>query len=65
MKDAIIRYLSESFGAPYLLQPRSYAPQRLGGDGGMDVFSFVLSLADERDDRVQIEIDGILEGFKW
>ena len=31
----------------------------------MDVFSFVLSLADERDDRVQIEIDGILEGFKW
>jgi hypothetical protein len=31
----------------------------------MDVLSLVLSLADERDDRVQIEIDRILEEFKW
>lgn len=65
MKEAIIQYLSEGFGAPYLLQLWSYAPQRLGGDGGMDVLSLVLSLADERNDRVQIEIDRILEGFKW
>ena len=54
-----------AIGAPYLLQLWSYAPQRLGGDGGMDVLSLVLSLADERDDRVQIEIDRILETFKW
>ena len=54
-----------TIGAPYLLQLWSYAPQRLGGDSGMDVLSLVLSLADERDDRVQIEIDRILEGFKW
>ena len=54
-----------AIGAPYLLQLWSYAPQRLGGDGGMDVLSLVLSLADERDDRVQIEIDRILEEFKW
>ena len=53
------------FGAPYLLQLWSYAPQRLGGEGGMDVLSLVLSLGDERDDRVQIEIDRILEEFKW
>lgn len=54
-----------AIGAPYLLQLWSYAPQRLGGDGGMDVLSLVLSLADERDDRVQIEIDRILGEFKW
>ena len=54
-----------TIGAPHLLQLWSYAPQRLGGDSGMDVLSLVLSLADERDDRVQIEIDRILEGFKW
>ena len=54
-----------AIGAPYLLQLWSYAPQRLGGDGGMDVLSLVLSLGDERDDRVQIEIDRILEEFKW
>lgn len=54
-----------AIGAPYLLQLWSYAPQRLGGDGGMDVLSLVLSLVDERDDRVQIEVDRILEGFKW
>lgn len=54
-----------TIGAPYLLQLWSYAPQRLGGEGGMDVLSLVLSLADERDDRVQIEIDRMLEAFKW
>ena len=54
-----------AIGAPYLLQLWSYAPQRLGGEGGMDVLSLVLSLADERDDRVQIEVDRILEEFKW
>ncbi len=54
-----------AIGAPYLLQLWSYAPQRLGGDRGMDVLSLVLSLGDERDDRVQIEIDRILEEFKW
>ena len=53
------------FGAPYLLQLWSYAPQRLGGEGGIDVLSLVLSLSDERDDRVQIEIDRLLEEFKW
>ena len=54
-----------AIGAPYLLQLWSYAPQRLGGEGGMDVLSLVLSLSDERDDRVQIEVDRILEEFKW
>ena len=54
-----------AIGAPYLLQLWSYAPQRLGGDRGMDVLSLVLSLGDERDDRVQIEIDRLLEEFKW
>ena len=54
-----------AIGAPYLLQLWSYAPQRLGGDGGMDVLSLVLSLGNDHDDRVQIEIDRILEEFKW
>ena len=54
-----------AIGAPYLLQLWSYAPQRLGGDGGIDMLSLLLSLSDERDDRVQIEIDRILDEFKW
>ena len=44
---------------------RAVCSQRLGGDSGMDVLSLVLSLGDEHDDRVQIEIDRLLEEFKW
>lgn len=51
-------------GAPYKLQLWAYAPQRLGGDG-VDFLSLVLSLADEKDDRVQIEIERLMEEFQW
>ena len=51
-------------GAPYKLQLWAYAPQRLGGDG-VDFLSLVLSLVDERNDRVQIEIERLMEEFKW
>ena len=51
-------------GAPYKLQLWAYAPQRLGGCG-VDFLSLVLSLADERDDRVQIEIERLMEEFQW
>lgn len=54
-----------TLGAPYRLQLWSYAPQRLGGKGGMDLLSLVLSLSDAKDDRVQIEIERLLEEFKW
>jgi hypothetical protein len=53
-----------SLGAPYRLQLWAYAPQRLGGDG-VDFLSLVLSLADEKDDRVQIEIERLMEEFQW
>ena len=54
-----------TLGAPFRLQLWSYAPQRLGGKNSMDVLSLVLSLSDEKDDRVQIEIERLLEEFKW
>ena len=54
-----------TLGAPYLLQLWSYAPQRLGGKDGMDVLSLILSLSAEQDDRVQIEVERIVEEFKW
>ena len=53
-----------SLDAPVRLQLWAYAPTRLGGDAP-DVLSLVLSLSGERDDRVQIEVDRILEEFKW
>mgnify|MGYP004657427223 CR=1 FL=1 len=53
-----------ALGAPVKLQLWAYSPTRLGGNAP-DVLSLVLSLADERDDRVQIEVDRILEEFKW
>lgn len=53
-----------SVGAPYKLQLWAYAPQRLGGDG-IDFLSLMLSLADERDDRVQIEVKRLMEEFQW
>lgn len=53
-----------ALGAPAKLQLWSYSPTRLGGDAP-DILSLVLSLADERDDRVRIEVDRILEEFKW
>ena len=53
-----------SLGAPYRLQLWAYAPQRLGGDG-VDFLSLVLSLADESDDRIQIEIERLMGEFQW
>ena len=53
-----------ALGAPYRLQLWAYAPQRLGGDG-IDFLSLVLSLADESDDRIQIEIERLMEEFQW
>ena len=54
-----------TIGAPYKLQLWAYAPQRLGDKNTMDILSLVLSLSDNKDDRVQIEIERILEDFKW
>ena len=53
-----------TLGAPVKLQLWAYSPTRLGGNTP-DVLSLILSLADERDDRVRIEVDRILEEFKW
>jgi len=53
-----------SVGAPYRLQLWAYAPQRLGGDG-VDFLSLVLSLSGESDDRVQIEIERLMEEYGW
>ncbi len=53
-----------TIGAPFKMQLWSYAPNRLG-DNSIDVLSLILSLRNETDDRVQIEIDHILEEFKW
>ena len=53
-----------TLGAPYRLQLWAYSPTRLGGTF-VDVLSLVLSLRSTTDDRVQIEIDRLLEGFKW
>lgn len=54
-----------TLGAPFQLQLWAYDPQRLGGKGGIDILSLVLSLHGERDDRVQIEIERAIEEFKW
>ena len=51
-------------GAPYRLQLWSYAPQRLGVDK-IDFLSLVLSLADDRDDPVQMEVERLMEEFRW
>lgn len=53
-----------ALGAPVKLQLWAYSPTRLGGNMP-DVLSLILSLMDERDDRVRIEVDRILEEFKW
>ncbi len=53
-----------TIGAPFKMQLWSYAPNRLGGNS-VDVLSLILSLRGETDDRVQIEIERILEEFKW
>lgn len=50
--------------APFRLQLWAYSPQRLGGDG-VDFLSLVLSLSGEKDDRVQIEIERLMEEYKW
>ena len=41
-----------------------YRPAFVYGDR-IDPLSLVLSLADEQDDRVQGEIEEVLEGFQW
>lgn len=51
-------------GAPVKLQLWSYAPTCLGG-ASIDVLSLILSLRSVTDDRVRIEIDRLLEEFKW
>ena len=53
-----------TLGAPYRLQLWAYSPTRLGGTS-VDVLSLVLSLRGATDDRVLIEIDRLLEEFKW
>ena len=53
-----------TLGAPYRLQLWAYSPTLMGGSA-IDVLSLVLSLRGATDDRVQIEIDRLLEEFKW
>ncbi len=50
--------------APIKLQLWAYPPTLLG-DGEIDLFSLLLSLKDEQDERVQSECDKLLEDFKW
>lgn len=50
--------------APCQLQLWLYQPTALGGDG-IDPASLFLSLQDEPDDRVQIELDKLQATFKW
>lgn len=50
--------------APCKLQLWHYPPTALGGDV-IDPASLYLSLRSEPDDRVQIELDKLLETFKW
>ncbi len=51
-------------GAPFKVQLWVYAPNCLGKTS-VDILSLILSLRGATDDRVQIEIDCILEEFKW
>ncbi len=50
--------------APIKLQLWAYPPTLLG-DGEIDLFSLLLSLKDEQDERVQSECNKLLEAFKW
>lgn len=50
--------------APCRLQLWHYQPTALGGDA-VDPASLFLSMQDDADDRVQIELDKIQEVFKW
>ena len=50
--------------APCKLQLWHYPPIALGGDA-IDPASLYLSLQNEPDDRVQIELDKLQEAFKW
>ncbi len=50
--------------APIKLQLWAYPPTFLGDDQ-IDLFSLLLSLKDELDERVQSECDKLLENFKW
>ena len=50
--------------APCKLQLWHYSPTALGGDE-IDQASLFLSLREEPDDRVQIELDKLEETFKW
>ena len=51
-------------GAPCRLQLWAYPPTLLGGKE-IDLLSLVLSLDGEKDDRVRIEIEKLLEEFAW
>lgn len=50
--------------ARYAIQLWRYPPTFLGGDR-IDVLSLALSLRDNRDDRVQMAVDRLLEDFAW
>ena len=53
-----------TLGAPIKLQLWSYPPTLLGGDS-IDQLSLILSVRGATDDRVQIEVDNLLENFQW
>jgi len=50
--------------APYQLQLWHYPPTAVG-ENSVDAISLFLTLQNEPDDRVQIELDKLQEGFKW
>lgn len=50
--------------ARYAVQLWRYPPTFFGGDR-IDVLSLALSLRDNRDDRVQIAVEKLLEEFEW
>lgn len=50
--------------ARYAIQLWRYPPTALG-DGRIDVFSLALSLRDNRDDRVRMAVDKLMEDYEW
>jgi hypothetical protein len=50
--------------AQYQLQLWHYSPTAIGGDS-IDAVSLFLTLQNDKDDRVQIELDKLQEEFKW
>ena len=50
--------------ADIVLQLWRYRPNILG-ESGIDPLSLAISLKDDKDERVQMAIDELLEGFQW